>query len=174
VDLKTVDAGLLQSRYRLTKQRAAVLRALDNGGHLSAEDILERVRLEMSGVSLGTIYRTLDILREIGLVQAFSYAGSAARYEAALDKHHHLLCLQCRSLENVQAEGLARIAAEVAERAGYREVDYALTIVGRCTPCARAAGEPAPLAGAVSAEPAPGGASKSIAGRSSSSGGNSV
>jgi Fe2+ or Zn2+ uptake regulation protein len=166
VDLKTVDAGLLQSRYRLTKQRAAVLRALDTGGHLSAETILERVRVEMPGVSLGTIYRTLDILREIGLVQAFSYAGSAARYEAALDKHHHLLCLECRRLENVQAEGLARLAQEVAEREGFVDVDYALTIVGRCTPCAR--GE------ASEAEASASDASSSIAGRSSSSGGNSV
>ena len=55
VDLKTVDAGRLQSRYRLTKQRAAVLRALDTGEHLSAESILKRVQAEMPGVSLGTI-----------------------------------------------------------------------------------------------------------------------
>jgi len=77
MEAKTVDAGLLQSRYRLTKQRAAVLRALGDGKHLSAETILERVRAEMPAVSLGTIYRTLDILREIGLVQIFSFAGSA-------------------------------------------------------------------------------------------------
>jgi Fur family ferric uptake transcriptional regulator len=163
LDPNTVDAGLLQSRYRLTKQRAAVLRALDNGGHLSAESILDRVRDEMPGVSLGTIYRTLEILREIGLVQAFSFAGSAARYEAALDKHHHLLCLDCRSLENVQAEGLARIAQGVADRAGYREVDYALTIVGLCSACARVRAPESPASG-----------SSTIAGRSSSSGGSSV
>ena len=71
-DTKGVDAGLLQSRYRLTKQRAAILRALGDGQHLSAETILERVRTELPGVSLGTIYRTLDILRGIGLVQLFS------------------------------------------------------------------------------------------------------
>ena len=68
-DTKGVDAGLLQSRYRLTKQRAAILRALEDGRHLSAETILERVRAQLPGVSLGTIYRTLDILRSIGLVQ---------------------------------------------------------------------------------------------------------
>jgi Fe2+ or Zn2+ uptake regulation protein len=168
VDLKAVDAGLLQSRYRLTKQRAAVLRALDTGEHLSAESILKRVQAEMPGVSLGTIYRTLDILREIGLVQAFSYAGSAARYEAALDKHHHLLCLECRSLENVPAEGLARIAQEVGERAGYRDLDYALTIVGRCGPCTRGeTGAEDPGSGADQA-------SSSMAGRNSNSGGSSV
>jgi Fe2+ or Zn2+ uptake regulation protein len=159
MDLKTVDAGLLQSRYRLTKQRAAVLRALDDGGHLSAETILERVRAERPGVSLGTIYRTLEILREIGLVQVFSHGGSAARYEATLEKHHHLLCLHCRRIENVQPEGVARIAEEVAARSGYVDIDYALTIVGRCAECA---GSPASSNG-----------SSTAAGRNSSSGGSS-
>ena len=137
MDVKTVDAGLLQSRYRLTKQRAAVLRALGDGTHLSAETILERVRGELPGISLGTIYRTLDILREIGLVQLFSFGGSAARYEAALDKHHHLLCTNCRELTNVHADGVAQIAQQIAEREGYTEFDCALTIVGRCNDCAK-------------------------------------
>jgi Fe2+ or Zn2+ uptake regulation protein len=159
MDLKTVDAGLLQSRYRLTKQRAAVLRALDDGGHLSAETLLERVRSEQPGVSLGTIYRTLDILREIGLVQVFSYGGSAARYEATLEKHHHLLCLECRRVENVRPDGVARIAEEVASRAGYGDIDCALTIAGRCPECSAAS---------VSAN-----GSTTAAGRSSSSGGSS-
>ena len=139
MDVKTVDAGLLQSRYRLTKQRAAVLRALGTGSHLSAETILERVRSEMPGVSLGTIYRTLDILREIGLVQVFSFSGSAARFEAALEKHHHLLCTACRGLTDVRAEGIGRIAREIAEREGFRDVDFSLTIVGRCADCSTTA-----------------------------------
>jgi Fe2+ or Zn2+ uptake regulation protein len=137
MEAKTVDAGLLQSRYRLTKQRAAVLRALGDGAHLSAETILERVRAEMPAVSLGTIYRTLDILREIGLVQIFSHAGSAARYEAALEKHHHVLCSVCRSLVNVRADGLADLAQEIARRERFSNIDFALTIVGRCSDCSK-------------------------------------
>jgi len=134
---KTVDHGLLQSRYRLTKQRAAVLRALEDGTHLSAEMILERVRADMPGVSLGTIYRTLDILREIGLVQMFTFGGIAARYEATIEKHHHVLCSVCRSLVNVRADALADIAHEIAKNEGYSDVDFSLTIVGRCPECAK-------------------------------------
>jgi Fe2+ or Zn2+ uptake regulation protein len=135
MEAKTVDAGLLQSRYRLTKQRAAVLRALGDGAHLSAETILERVRAEMPAVSLGTIYRTLDILREIGLVQIFSYAGSAARYEATLEKHHHVLCSACRKLIDVRVDGLADMANDIAKRERFTNVDFSLTIVGRCSDC---------------------------------------
>jgi Fe2+ or Zn2+ uptake regulation protein len=137
MDVKTVDAGLLQSRYRLTKQRSAVLKAMGDGTHLSAETILDRVRSQLPGVSLGTIYRTLDILRELGLVQVFSFAGQAARYEAALDKHHHLLCSQCNALINVHTPGLEEIAQQVGEETGYVDIEYSLTIVGRCRRCAR-------------------------------------
>ncbi len=138
-DSKGVDAGLLQSRYRLTKQRAGILRALEDGQHLSAEAILERVRLELPGVSLGTIYRTLDILRSIGLVQIFSYAGGAAKYEAALDKHHHLVCTQCGNVVNVNVSDALALAHAVAGDHGYVEVDCALVISGRCAACAETA-----------------------------------
>lgn len=135
-DSKGVDAGLLQSRYRLTKQRAAILRALGEGQHLSAEAILERVRAELPGVSLGTIYRTLDILREIGLVQLFAHDGGAAKYEATLEKHHHLLCSVCGELRNVPAVELLALAQTVAREHGYDQVDAALVVTGRCPRCA--------------------------------------
>lgn len=137
LDSKGVDAGLLQSKYRLTKQRAAVLRALEDGAHLTAETILERVRRSLPSVSLGTVYRTLDILRDIGLVQAFSHAGAAARYEAALDKHHHLLCVNCNAITNIQAPTIASLTSEIALEHRYSETDCALTITGRCPACAR-------------------------------------
>ena len=89
----------------------------------------------MAGVSLGTIYRTLDILREIGLVQIVSVGGTAARYEAALEKHHHLLCTMCRELTNVSADGLDDIVGEISQRAGFENADFSLTISGHCSDC---------------------------------------
>jgi Fe2+ or Zn2+ uptake regulation protein len=135
MDSKGADAGLLQSRYRLTKQRAAILRALDDGAHLTAETILERVRAELPGVSLGTIYRTLDILRQIGLVQMFTWAGQAARYEASLDKHHHLVCSTCYDITNVPAPAVSGVAQAIADLHRFDDVDASLTITGRCAAC---------------------------------------
>ena len=135
MDVKTADAALLQTRYRLTKQRSGVLSALGDGAHLTAEAILERVRSDQPQVSLGTVYRTLEILRGIGLVQAFTPAGGASLYEAALDKHHHLVCTSCREVRNVTIQGLSTLATETASRLGFDDVDYALTITGRCPAC---------------------------------------
>jgi Fe2+ or Zn2+ uptake regulation protein len=139
LDVKSADIGLLQSRYRLTKQRAAVLQALGDGGHLAAEEIHRRVKAELPDLSLGTVYRTLEILREIGLVQAFTYGADAARYEASLEKHHHLLCSACRLVVNVTAPDLARVAHDLAAEEGFAEIDYSMTIVGRCPECASGA-----------------------------------
>ena len=134
-DSKGVDAGLLQTRYRLTKQRAAILRALEDGAHLTAEAIHERVRAALPAVSLGTIYRTLDILRAIGLVQVFPYGG-AARYEAALDKHHHLVCANCGEIVNVPAPQVSALALAIAQDYRYTGVDATLVVSGRCARCA--------------------------------------
>ena len=139
-----VDAGLLRSRYRLTKQRAAVLAALDDGAHLTAEALLERVRAQLPGVSLGTIYRTVDILREIGLVQVFSHNGMAARYEASLSKHHHLLCDICHDITNVHVPSLGPVARAIADQHHYADIDASLTVTGRCANCTAEAALPRP------------------------------
>ncbi len=131
-----VDADLLRSRYRLTKQRAAILHALEDGAHMTAEGLLERVRIELPGVSLGTIYRTVDILREIGLVQVFAHHGLAARYEASLNKHHHVVCDRCHDITNVHIPALEPVVAALAEQYHYAGVEAALTLSGRCRSCA--------------------------------------
>jgi Fur family ferric uptake transcriptional regulator len=138
MDSSGVDAGLLRSRYRLTKQRAAVMHALDDGAHLTAEALLERVRLRLPGVSLGTIYRTVDILREIGLVQVFTHNGMAARYEASLSKHHHLVCDLCHDITNVNVPSLGSVVQGIALQHRYDDVDASLTVTGRCASCANA------------------------------------
>lgn len=130
-----VDANLVRSRYRLTKQRSAILRALADGAHLTAETLLERVRVELPAVSLGTIYRTVDILHEIGLVQIFVHNGMAARYEAALDRHHHLVCDVCHDITNVNVPALEPLAEALAARYRYAGVNAALTLSGRCRNC---------------------------------------
>ncbi|TAM92450.1 transcriptional repressor [bacterium] len=136
MDAAKADAGLIQSRYRLTRQRAAVLRVLQaDGGHLDAEEIHERAKEELSSLGLATIYRTLDLLRELGLVQMVQYPGAAARYEARLDKHHHLLCTRCHELSDVEAPHLAELVSEVAASVGFQPGDFKLQVSGLCRRC---------------------------------------
>ncbi len=93
------------------------------------------MRSELPAVSLGTIYRTLDILRGIGLVQVFTFGG-AARYEAALDKHHHLVCVACAEILNVPVPEVGALALSVGQDHRYTGLDAALVVTGRCARCA--------------------------------------
>lgn len=136
MDAAKADAGLIQSRYRLTRQRAAVLRVLQaDGGHLDAEDIHERAREELPSLGLATIYRTLELLRDLGLVQVVQFPGTAARYEARLDKHHHLLCTRCHRLSDVEAPALATLVGSIAEGMGFQPTDFKLLVSGLCHRC---------------------------------------
>ncbi|MDE2572959.1 MAG: transcriptional repressor, partial [bacterium] len=115
-----------------------VLRVLQaDGGHLDAEDIHERAREELPSLGLATIYRTLDLLRELGLVQMVQYPGTAARYEARLDKHHHLLCTRCHQLSDVEAPMLVELVSEIASGVGFAPSDFKLIVSGLCHRCRR-------------------------------------
>ncbi|HVA36980.1 MAG TPA: Fur family transcriptional regulator [Candidatus Dormibacteraeota bacterium] len=138
MDVAKADAGLIQSRYRLTRQRAAVLHVLQtDGGHLDAEAIHERAKQELPSLGLATIYRTLDLLRELGLVQMVQFPGTAARYEARLDKHYHLLCARCHQLSDVEAPRLSSMVGEIADGVGFHPQDVTLVVSGLCRRCRR-------------------------------------
>jgi Fur family ferric uptake transcriptional regulator len=72
-------------------------------------------------------------------VQVFTHAGAAAKYEAALDKHHHLVCTACGDVVNVHINDALAVAQGVASDHGYVDVDCALVISGRCAACSAAA-----------------------------------
>ena len=86
--------------YRLTPQRFMILSVIQEAEeHLSIDQITERVQKQNPYVSLSTIYRTLELLRELGLVRENHLAGEQPHYEAAEGKdHHHLVCRNCRAI----------------------------------------------------------------------------
>ena len=105
---------LTERGYATTEPRRRIVGCfLERQEAVTAADLYTRLRGQGESIGLVTIYRTLDILREIGLVQVFSFAGNAARYEAALEKHHHLLCSTCRELTDVRASDVDDLARAI-------------------------------------------------------------
>src|SRR4051794_10722643 len=91
----------------LTPQRLAVYRVLaSDDSHPSAEDIYRRIKPEMPSLSLGTVYRTLDLLVEQGLVSRVHAFSDQARFDANLAAHHHLVCERCRRVIDFEDERL--------------------------------------------------------------------
>ncbi len=128
--------------FRATTQRAGVLEVVQEAdGHLTAGEIFERVRQRDSRIAYGTVYRTLHLLAERGLVQELTFADAASRYDKRVDRHDHVSCRECGLILDVDVP-IALIARHVAEeQSGFAVESHHTVFAGRCRTCrAMAAG----------------------------------
>src|SRR5262245_66176274 len=108
MDLKpaAIESRLNQFRERcgqlglaLTPQRLAIYQILAaDDSHPGAEDIYRRIKPNLPSLSLGTVYRTLELFEEHGLVSRVNAFGDQTRFDANLEAHHHLICVHCRKI----------------------------------------------------------------------------
>jgi Fe2+ or Zn2+ uptake regulation protein len=132
-------AALRRRGQRVTSQRLVIHRALrDLGRHVTAEEVLEAVDERLPGVSLPTVYATLELLEELGMVRRVSRAPYAALYDPRPELHHHLVCTRCGRIEDFDAEVDLAGAGRAARRAGYRQTRGQLVVSGVCAGCAGA------------------------------------
>lgn len=129
----------LRSRgYRITPQRQLVLDAVVALGHGTPDEICAEVQRSASGVNLSTVYRTLELLEELGLVTHAHLGHGAPTYHAATnDDHLHLVCRKCGSVTETDVSTADALVHRLAEQHGF-ETDVAhFAIYGRCKGCAR-------------------------------------
>ncbi len=123
----------------LTPQRLAVFRHLEAGhGHPSVEELYATVRRELPTLSLATVYKTLDALARIGAVRRVSRVGARSRWDAGLESHHHLVCIECGSVADVVDARLDAVkgrAAVLAGRHGFQASGHVVEVFGRCSAC---------------------------------------
>jgi len=136
-----VDADALLRRHGLqvTAQRLAVLRAVSDRPHRTADDIYNIVRAEIGAISRQAVYDALAALSDKGLVRRIQPAGSPARYEDRVgDNHHHLICRTCGRMVDVDCAVGYTPCLTAADSSGY-EIDEAEVIYwGRCPDCVTA------------------------------------
>ena len=134
----TVDTALLLRQHGLhaTAQRQAVLRAVSDRPHSTADDIDTRVRADLGAVSRQAVYDALGALTDKGLLRRIQPAGSPARYEDRVgDNHHHLICRTCSRMVDVDCAVDYTPCLTAADDSDY-EIDEAEVIYwGRCPDC---------------------------------------
>ena len=131
-----VAALLRRHGVQVTAQRLAVLRAVSERPHSTADDIADVVRVEIGAISRQAVYDALAAFTEKNLVRRIQPAGSSARYEDRVgDNHHHLVCRACGQMVDVDCAVGTTPCLTAADDAGY-EVDEAEVIYwGRCPDC---------------------------------------
>lgn len=137
--MSTGPADLLRRRgLRVTAQRLAVLRAVSDEPHASADAVVEAVRSEIGSISVQAVYDALAALTEKGLLRRIQPAGSPARYEDRVgDDHHHLICRSCNRMVDVDAAAeMPRLPDGAAS--GYEIHETEVVYWGRCPDCVAA------------------------------------
>jgi Fur family peroxide stress response transcriptional regulator len=128
-------AMLRDHGLQVTYQRLAIYQALSNTmEHPSAEFIYQQVRKRFPMISLGTVYKTLERFYDVGLVHKVSPVSEVARYDAKTSNHHHLICVQCHSIQDIEDTVLDREIC-LPEGCGFQLLRHQVVLHGYCLNC---------------------------------------
>jgi Fur family transcriptional regulator, ferric uptake regulator len=130
------DEMLRASGYRVTPQRQLVLEAVSRLEHATPEEIFADVRQTARGVNVSTVYRTLELLEQLGLVTHTHLFHGAPRYHLASEAQHvHLVCHRCARITEVKKATVRPLVAVLEETEGFQTDVGHLTIFGLCSSC---------------------------------------
>ena len=132
-----IVSKLSEKGYRLTPQRMMILAAIeDSDDHISAEEIYVQVVAKYSHVNISTVYRTLELLKRLGLVTETDFGGGRVRYHPA-DKghHHHLVCTECGAIIDLDESVLSSLKDTLLREYKFSADLRHLAILGRCANC---------------------------------------
>lgn len=128
---------LRSSGRRFTRQREAILKIIrEQPGHLGADEVFQIARQRGHRVSLSTVYRTLDLLREQGLVEAANLQQDHRHFKAAGDgEHHHLVCVSCDEVIEFSSPHVEKLKKALRAEHGYTIRNVELEVGGLCLEC---------------------------------------
>ena len=127
----------MEKKLRHSRQRERIYQYLtESMEHPSAEMVYNALREEISGLSLGTVYRNLKLLEEIGKVRRVASSQGSERYDAICGDHAHFVCSACGSVRDMEDTDTAAIRAALRLGEGYRLGKLDLTATGICPDCA--------------------------------------
>jgi Fe2+ or Zn2+ uptake regulation protein len=132
---------LLRERgQRVTSQRLVINRFLHaHRGHLTAEQVLAGVADALPGTALPTVYATLELFEELGVVRRVQTGGGTMVFDPRTDPHHHLTCRRCGAVEDVEAPVELAGVLRRARRAGFGAEHAEVVVSGLCRDCQRSA-----------------------------------
>jgi Fur family ferric uptake transcriptional regulator len=126
---------------RVTPQRLVILDALTPGEHLAADEVFARVEPLLPGVNRSTVYRTLELFRDLGLVSMTDLGGGARQFELIDEPHHHLICHRCGALLDLDDDLVEPLRESIRARYGFNPGIDHLALFGFCAACRGAAAD---------------------------------
>lgn len=130
-------SGFDRAGYRLTGPRRVLAELIaERQGHFTAADLVAASRVRRLGVGRATVFRTLEALEVLGLVERIDLpSGEHAYVACARAHHHHVVCSRCGRTSDIEDAGLKTVVHEIARRTGYRVDEHRLELFGLCPGC---------------------------------------
>ena len=127
-----IEKKCLNRGVRLTDQRKLVAKAMSESvDHPDVDELHRRVNKLDSKISIATVYRTVKLFEEVGIVAKHDFKGNKARYEQAPEEHHdHLIDINTGEITEFVNEDIEKLQKKVAEKLGYKLVDHRLELYG--------------------------------------------
>jgi Fe2+/Zn2+ uptake regulation proteins len=138
---KKINEKLKDNGYKLTLQRKLILENLleHEGEHLTIEELYDIVKVEFQDIGLATVYRTMQLFEDIGLVSKLNLDDGCYRYELVHEnerhRHHHLICLKCGKVTEVQGDLLESLEQNIEKRYDFQVQNHSVKIFGICSEC---------------------------------------
>jgi len=121
---------------RMTRQRQVILEELRKvKTHPSADALYEKVKRRLPRISLGTVYRNLEILTRLGEIQHVEIGGALKRFDGNTQNHYHIRCLRCDRVDDVRIGPLKQVEAALAGATDYHITGHRLEFIGICRKC---------------------------------------
>ena len=138
---------LREKGLKVTSQRLMVLNILSAHGdeHLTVEEIYDLAKEESPEIGLATIYRTVQVLLELHVIEKVTFDDGFARYElngeetGSGHRHHHAICTQCGKVYSLETDLLDTLEKQVFESLGFEVTDHEVKLHGLCSACRRKA-----------------------------------
>lgn len=132
---------LRESGHRLTPQRELVLAAIETLGHATPDEVYAEVRRHSAAINLSTVYRTLELLDDLGLIRHAHLSDRAPTYHSVTGhEHSHLVCRGCRTTISVGRAAIEAALGPLAAEHGFQPDYPHLTVFGLCADCATPSG----------------------------------
>jgi Fur family transcriptional regulator, peroxide stress response regulator len=137
IELEVVIKLLREHSCRITPQRIDVVKyILKTGSHPSAEDIHKVIKKRYPMISLATVYKTLDLLKRLYIVQELGFADKSARYETNNKAHINMVCMSCGKISDVDGvEGLSELESQARNKSSYHVLSSRFELHGYCPSC---------------------------------------
>lgn len=139
--IDVVKLKLKEEGYKLTPQRRSIVDIMikNEGKHLNSEEIYDLVKVSCPEIGLATVYRTLQLLDDIGAVSKLNLDDGCCRYEINLNdethNHHHLICKKCNKIIEVEEDLLETLEEQIEKNYGFKIFDHDVKFFGMCNSC---------------------------------------